>query len=85
MASHSQAGSPGTDGLSSLAAVARPGDTVLVGLSIRMSDEEFIELRESFVNFTETTGVHIAIIENVSSLVVLRGPEEEEYRDAGAG
>lgn len=76
MASHSQAGSPGIDGLSSLAAVARPGDTVLVGLSIRMSDEEFIELRESFVNFTETTGVHIAIIENVSSLVVVAGSAE---------
>lgn len=68
-----------------IAASARPGDTVVVGFNRTLTDEELDELYAQFNGFTETTGIHVAIVEDVSSMVVLRGPEDEEYRDAGAG
>lgn len=61
-----------------LAAVARPGDTVLIGLADRMTDEELGYLVEDFKQFTETTGIHIALVEGATSMVVAR-PDDDEY------
>jgi hypothetical protein len=55
-----------------IAAVARPGDTVLIGFNRELDDLELAGLAEDFSNFTDQTGVHIATLENVSSMVVIR-------------
>ena len=59
-----------------LAALARPGDTVLIGFDRTLTDEEFEDLREGFEGFTATTGVHIAFVEHAVSMVVARPGEE---------
>lgn len=59
-----------------LAAIARPGDTILIGFDRTLSDEELDQLREDFEHFTETTGVHIGFVEHATSMVVMR-PEDE--------
>jgi len=56
-----------------LAAVAQPGDTVLIGFDRSLSDEELDQLREDFEDFTETTGVHIGFVEHAASMVVAKG------------
>ena len=61
------------DVTSKLAALARPGDTILIGFDRSLSDEELDQLREDFEHFTETTGVHIAFVEHVTSMVVAKG------------
>lgn len=64
-----------------IAAVARRGDTVLIGMNTVMTEEELAFLQEQFEDFTETTGIHVAVVENVSSMAVLRGePAAEESR-----
>jgi len=60
-----------------IAAVARPGDTVLIGFNRALSDSELDQLREDFEGFSETTGVHIVFVEQVSSMVVAKGPERD--------
>lgn len=55
-----------------IAALARPGDTILIGFDRTLTDEELDDLREGFQDFTETTGVHIAFVEHVTSMVVAR-------------
>lgn len=55
-----------------LAAVARPGDTLMVSFNRTLADEELDDLREGFQQFTESTGVHIAFVEQASGLAVLR-------------
>jgi hypothetical protein len=60
-----------------IAAVARPGDTVLIGFNRALSDNELDQLREDFEGFSETTGVHIVFVEQVSSMVVAKGPERD--------
>lgn len=62
-----------------LAAIARPGDTVLIGLRDRMTDEEIGYMAEEFKGFTETTGIHIALVEGATSMVVVRPDEGDEY------
>ena len=64
--------------LSYIAAVARPGDTVLIGFDRTLTDEEFEDLREGFGGFTATTGVHIAFVEHAVSMVVARPGEESD-------
>jgi len=54
------------------AAVARPGDTILVGLDRALSDEELEHLQDEYENLTEQTGVHIVLLENVTSMTVVR-------------
>lgn len=68
-----------------IAAIARPGDTVMIGIDRSLTDEELDTLREQFEAFMDTTGVHVAVVENVTSMAVVRPDEDEEYRDAGAG
>lgn len=55
------------------AALAEPGDTILIGFDRTLSDDELNDLREGFQDFTETTGVHIAFVEHATSMVVARG------------
>lgn len=57
-----------------IAAVAEPGDTVLIGFDRTLSDEELDRLREDFGGFTETTGVHVAFVEHATSMAVAKGP-----------
>ena len=59
-------------------AVARPGDTVIVALSERMSDEELDDFREDFEGFLAATGVHLAIVENVSQMLIVRPGDDIE-------
>ena len=61
-----------------IAALARPGDTILIGFDRTLSDEELDDLREGFQDFTDTTGVHIAFVEHATSMVVARGSEVEK-------
>jgi hypothetical protein len=56
-----------------LAAVAGPGDTILIGFDRTLSDEELEGLREGFEGFTEATGVHVAFVEHATSMVVAKG------------
>ncbi len=65
-----------------LAAVALPGDTVLVGFDRSLSDEELEDLREGFQGFTEATGVHFAFVEHATSMVVMRPDVEVERTEA---
>ena len=62
-----------------VAAVARPGDTVLIGLRDRMTDEEIGYMAEECKGFTETTGIHIALVEGATSMVVARPDTDDEY------
>jgi hypothetical protein len=58
-----------------IAAVAEPGDTILIGFDRTLEDEELEDLREGFHDFTAVTGVHVAFIEHATSMVVAKGPE----------
>lgn len=56
-----------------IATIARPGDTVLIGVNRTLSDVELEEFREQFTDFTDETGVHVVLAENVCSMVVIKG------------
>ncbi len=62
-----------------IAAVARPGDTIMIGFDRTLTDEELDDLREGFEGFTNTTGVHIAFVEHATSMVVARGSEDDAF------
>ena len=68
-----------------IAAVARPGDTILIGFDRSLTDEELDQLREDFQDFTETTGVHIGFVERVTSMVVARAEEPPHKGDSELG
>jgi hypothetical protein len=59
-----------------LAAIARPGDTVILAFQGYLSDEDIDALTESFQHLKEK-GVEIAFTDQVISMVVVR-PEVEE-------
>ena len=60
-----------------LSAVARPGDTVLIGLRDR-------NMIENFKEFTETTGIHIALVEGATSMLIARpGDDYNEWGEGG--
>lgn len=59
-----------------LAAVARPGDTILVGFSRELKDEDIEALDESFQPLVEK-GIQVGYMDLVSSMVVTR-PDGEE-------
>lgn len=61
----------------SAAAVARPGDTLLITLRDRLSDDELDEMYASLQGFFAETGVHIALLEGVEMVTVVR-PEPAE-------
>ena len=73
-----------TPDISMAASVARPGDTVIITLRDRMCDEELDEFTSQFKDFFETTGIHVAVIEGVVQMVVVR-PGDEDIDDWGDG
>lgn len=66
-----------------IAAVARPGDTILIAFDRTLTDDELEQLREDFTGFTDTTDVHIAFVEHVTSMVVVRPDEPVPYELTG--
>lgn len=58
-----------------VAAVAEPGDTILIGFDRTLEDEDLESLREGFEGFTEVTGVHVAYVEHATSMVVARSKD----------
>ena len=60
------------------AAVARPGDTIMMAFDRTLTDEELDELHQAFEDFTKTTGVHIAFVEHVTAMVVMRQEEGDD-------
>lgn len=67
-----------------LAAIARPGDTVIIGFSRALTDEEVEWMTESFNHLIEK-GIQVAFADHVSSMVVARPHEAdvEEINDWG--
>lgn len=55
-----------------IAAVARPGDVVLIGFEHLMSDDELGALKEQFRELVDL-GVRVGVFEGVTSMVVFRG------------
>lgn len=60
-----------------IAAVARPGDTVLIGFAHQLTDEDIEALDESFRPLMDL-GLKIGFMDNVTSMVVFRPDEEAE-------
>ena len=54
------------------AAVARPGDTIMMAFDRTLTDEDLDELHQAFEDFTKTTGVHIAFVDHVTAMVVVK-------------
>lgn len=67
-----------------VAAIAKRGDTVIVGLSERLCDEDYIDLTDALKPMIDQVGVHVALIEGASSMVVVR-PEPAEVPYGGQG
>lgn len=63
-----------------IAAVARPGDTVLIGFAHQLTDEDIEALDESFRPIIEQ-GIKIGFMDNVTSMVVLLGEEDDPELD----
>ena len=61
-----------------IAAIARPGDTVLIGFTHELSDEEIEAIDENFRPLAEQ-GIKIGFLDQVTSMVVVR---DEEGNDA---
>lgn len=58
-------------GMSSVA-IAKPGDTILVGFDHRLSDEEFEEMTARLRAVGDDLGIRFGVIEGASSIVVVR-------------
>jgi len=59
-----------------IAAVARPGDTVLIGFAHSLTDEEIEALDESFRPIMDR-GIKIGFMDQVTSMVVVLGDEAD--------
>lgn len=55
-----------------VAAIARPGDTILVGYDHRLSDEEFQEMTSRLRTIGDDLGIRFGVIEGASSVIVVR-------------
>lgn len=55
-----------------IAAVAKPGDTVLIGFDRLMTDEEFNAMRDRLRPLKDQLGIQIGVVEGASSMVVVR-------------
>jgi len=66
-----------------IAAVARPGDTVLIGFAHNLTDEEIEALDESFRPLIDR-GLKIGFMDQVVSMVVFRSDEGDELEDGEA-
>lgn len=58
-----------------IAAVARPGDTILVGFGYALSDAEIEEIERNFRPLVNQ-GIKIGFIDQVTSMVVAKGSAE---------
>lgn len=71
-----------------IAAIARPGDTVLIGFAHELTAEDIEALDESFRPLAEL-GLKVGFTDNVTSMVVFRPGEEalmgHERTDDNAG
>lgn len=59
-----------------LAAVASPGDTVLIGFAHELTNDDIEALDEDFKPLTEQ-GIKIGFMDNVTSMVVVKGGESD--------
>lgn len=59
-----------------IAAVARPGDTVLIGFAHALTDEDVEALNESFQPLIDE-GIKVGYMDQVTSMVVVKGPEPD--------
>lgn len=57
-----------------IAAVARPGDTVLIGFAHNLTDAEIEAIDESFRPLIER-GIKVGFLDQVTSMVVVKGSE----------
>jgi hypothetical protein len=53
-------------------AVAKPGDTILVGFDHRLSEEEFEEMTARLRTIGDDLGIRFGVIEGASSMIVVR-------------
>lgn len=60
-----------------LAAIARPGDTLVIGIDYRMDDDEYSNLIEGWKRHVGDD-IHVVIVENATSIVVVRPTGDEE-------
>lgn len=58
------------------AAVARPGDTIVVAFSRAISDEEYTAFAENWKPLTEQ-GIKVAFVDQVASMIVAKGSDGE--------
>lgn len=61
-----------------IAAIARPGDTVLIGFEQELTEDDVEELDEAFEPL-RSTGVQIGFTDGVSSMVVIRPGDESDF------
>lgn len=61
-----------------VAAVAKPGDTVLIGFAHQLTDEDIEALDESFRPLIDQ-GIKIGFMDQVTSMVVVKGPEADQH------
>lgn len=58
------------------AVTVRPGDTLLLRFSYRMSDDEIDQMVERFKEFRERTGVQVCVIDGCDQMIgVVRGED----------
>ena len=62
-----------------LAAIARPGDTIVIGFDRPLDDQEVEWMTETFKPLTER-GIQVAFADQVTSIVVAR-PDDEDIDD----
>lgn len=63
-----------------IAAVARPGDTVLIGFAHNLTEEDIEALDESFRPIIDQ-GIKIGFMDQVTSMVVILGEENDADLD----
>lgn len=71
-----------------VAGIAKPGDTVLIGFDHTLDEAELEAVYEAFRDFTNTTGIHVAVVERATSMIVARPGDddlEKEFPDEDAG
>lgn len=63
-----------------IAAVARPGDTVLIGFADQLTDEDIEALDESFRPLMDQ-GIKVGFMDQVTSMVVFRPDNAHEVKE----
>ena len=59
-----------------LAALARPGDTVVIAYNGVLDEEEIAGLEEFWTGATFDSGVNVHFTDNVASMVVIKGEDD---------